>query len=378
MHRFLPLLALLVAGCMETSAVVQRFPFQPPSPPVSPQEVSDFAVALEASASTIQTIFKYGGSQNEIRIRDSYSAAFGDTSIVLPAGCNFSYALSELGGSIVFGSPKPIVTTKVLGVSIHPILDRIVLREPNQAVAHVRDMFGVEHTQLIELPQLSGVPEVDEVRRGGGLPLRSGTTGGGGPDSPSMCTSDSVVPARMLPEPRPLCSKLVPTPASEPMRSQRLPKRKLFFWSANYGHNSPQDWCIPCNRAIKDFDEHYDDLPFELVVDPQDLRPFTTTRPCFQWANCSGKVFKQSGYSGYDALIKAWKDSCLPEVKAAVAAGHRRDLSAMAAYTGPHRGVNNMTVRYHLINHHDFTPEELKGWSEDQLYRIHSACHKDD
>lgn len=123
--------------------------------PVSPTLST---VAVETSASTISTLFKYAGNSNEISIRDDLSVNFGDTGIRLPAGSGFSYVLSELGGTIDFRLPKPVITTHVAGLEVHPILDRIVLRQPNQAVAYATDLFGIQHTKVIELPDSAEKP----------------------------------------------------------------------------------------------------------------------------------------------------------------------------------------------------------------------------
>lgn len=254
------LLLLLLCGCMEVSSPTPTPIALPPALP------GDFAVALEADASTISTIFKYAGASNEISLRDPLVVAFGDNTLSLPAGSAVRYDLSDAGGTISFGSPKPIVTTKAFGLTVHPVLDRIVLRQPDHATAYARDLFGVTHSQCFELPGLA-------------------------PDS----------------------SSLGPVPSPPSQEAQEEPERRD---SVPPEPNIVSRRCLPDNRpsvSVWTIDIEIQsavsgkELPIHFDFNP-DKVAFSNQRPALEWS-VSGRTHRQLGWQGLANFLKAYDTS---------------------------------------------------------------------
>jgi hypothetical protein len=146
------------------------------------------------------------------------------------------------------------------------------------------------------------------------------------------------------------------------LTAESAPRRVLYLLTTT--------GCPPCDRAKKAL-LFGPKLSFDLVIDPPyKLHGFGGTYPFLQYA-VDGKIkFSQTGWNGLPALLAKID----PPAKVA----SRRDVRRMAAFTGRHWGVTGMTVRHHLTAHHGFSEQELVGFSEAELYRIHSACHEDD
>lgn len=271
--RYLPF--LLLVGCMQPSSLPA------PSPRQRPVSVGDVSLAVEADASTISTLFKYAGASNEISLRSDLDLKFGDTGLHLPAGTSFAYELTELGGTVTFGHPKPVVSTKVLGATVHPTLDKIVLRQPNLAVAYATDFLGVQHTSTINLPDI-GQPAVELA-----VPE----------------PAEKKVPApEDLPEPlqKPVPGSPVPPPdkSVKPGMSERdLPI--VFLWTLRYENPDRTD---AVSQAV--INDCYNNGTFHLVVDPKEHKPFSKQRPCLQYSNGS-RTHHQLGWSGLKSFLEA-------------------------------------------------------------------------
>lgn len=255
------LLLLLLCGCMEVSSPTPTPIALPPALP------GDFAVALEADASTISTIFKYAGASNEISLRDPLVVAFGDNTLSLPAGSAVRYDLSDAGGTISFGSPKPIVTTKAFGLTVHPVLDRIVLRQPSHATAYARDLFGVTHSQCFELPGLAP----DSSSKDGPVPSPPSQEAQEEPERrDSVPPEPNIVSRRCLPDNRPSVS----------------------VWTID----------IEIQSAVsgKELPIHFDFNPDKVA--------FSNQRPALEWS-VSGRTHRQLGWQGLANFLKAYESS---------------------------------------------------------------------
>lgn len=332
-------LLLLFVGCMEVPSPVL---VQPPKAAMSELDV-------EVSSSTISALFHSIGPKNAISIRDRLAFSHNGTDVLLPAGANFEYSISELGGTVDFGLPKPVITTYVLGLPVRPILDRIVLSQPDRATAYATDMLGIQHSRTFPLPDLS-TPQAEE---------KVSEYNQSFPSEPAI-TVEPATPPEVRPrgfEPFVPEQELVELTK---LHEQSVPRRNLptasgtiYVWTQNGGQ---QD---------KDLRRHLDTSGFKVIYNPSEPhRPFTKHRPAFQWTT-NGRSHRQIGWSGYEAFLRQWE-------------APTDDLRVLAQYNGPEHGIIGMTPLYHLTHHHGFTPEELRGFTEDQLKRIHSFCHKDD
>lgn len=307
MLKHLALFSLLCIGCMESSSP-DPIPVQPIAAPVS----GDLVMALEADASTISTLFKYAGPSNAITIRDNLSLSFGDTGIRLPAGTGFSYSLTELGGTVSFSSPKPVITTKVAGLTVHPILDRIVLRQPDQAVAYATDLFGIQHTRILDLPKIASA----------------------GPE--------------LSPQPT--------EPLSHPKEAgsvQQLPRRSLpgtvTVWSL--------DGII--ENEVKDYDN--------FVFNP-DRKCFSPLRPAIEYCQ-GGRTYRQLGWQGIDRFVEDSSTEFRAQSAAASAVA-----PAVSSPARPMAGLHSHRCTHYGTKYASYTPSVWSHTAASQGSRPDHTC----
>lgn len=325
---------LFFLGCMETAKVVPApSPPAPWIPPIAPPEADEKGVLpIDLPKATIAQLHKYLGDANAFAIKEQLSFVFPQASITLPAGTNLSYTLSDAGGTIQFARPKPIIETTVWGRKVHPILDKIIISKPNIATAYATDLFGMQHTKEFDLPFL-GEPE------------------------PSP-----IPPGAEIVQPRPL----PPSPTLAPVPELPI----LYFWTTHP--------CMHCDRARGAFASMYPKI-FRVIENPPGKPSFASTSPAFQWSH-NGKLYQTTGFTNINIFLQSYNKTLSKPRIAILPRSHYSGISidVMASYTGKRWGVEGDRVWEHLTQDHHFQPNELRGYSKEQLFKIHSYMHKDD
>lgn len=271
-------------------------------------------VTIETPANVVEAIYRYAGPKNTITAASGWVVQLPNFKAVFVDDSSISYDLTPTGGTIVFNKPKPSVTVWVHGIPLHPELTKIVLVAPAKATLYCQE-FG-ERTIDIDLS----------------------------PEAKPGITGSALEPKVNPPE-------VVPPQKKRPI---------VYMWTM-----VP---CPACDAANTAFAAHRP-LPFDLIKDPNFRLPqMDNMSPWFGIA-VEGKITALKGWPGYNAFMAVYNKAT---------AARPQTVAQLAQYNGPRVAVSGMTVTYHLINHHGFTAVELAGYSEDQLYRIHSACHKED
>lgn len=126
--------------------------------------------------------------------------------------------------------------------------------------------------------------------------------------------------------------------------------------------------CVPCVSA-KTYLTTTAGLPFKVVINPA-FTPgnMPSTRPFLQFT-VNNKVYTKTGWDGGPQFLKFFKDRQTLS---------SQSLKEMSRYQGKIAYIQGMTPLYHLTTHHGFKEYDLKPYSNPELIRIHSACHKED
>ncbi len=337
----LSLLCLLVlVGCQESVPDLKLPDTSPVFPIFHPEHDSE--VKVEIPETLTKSLHTYLGDKNTVALTLPLTIVSKDVTVSLPAGASISYELTDIGGTIVFNNPRPILTVKTWGVTIHPFLDKLVLTSPNHAKAYVTE-FGRQFTKDLEL----------------------------GNDSVSVIGSEEEPPGQQ--EVSPVC----PIPRVVPRQSEVEPLPTVYFWSMS--------GCPPCIAADAAFRSN-GPLPFKVVKNPGFLLPsMPSSRPVFGIEH-HGKIRHVYGWPGYKPFLTLFEEFTGAKPKAKVAKSAHRSpwrpngpiTASMLTYSGKHWGVSGQSVEYHLVHGHRFSPQEIAPFSQDQLFRLHSFCHKDD
>ncbi len=133
------ILFLLCVGCQQIQPAA---PKGDPAPKPGPTEFAH-TLAIEIPSNVVVALHQYLGDKNTVTLAQPLTIKQESLSVLMPAGASVSYSLSDVEGTVIFNKPKPRVTAKLAGITIHPDLDQIDLKAPASATAHVRE-FGRE------------------------------------------------------------------------------------------------------------------------------------------------------------------------------------------------------------------------------------------
>jgi hypothetical protein len=97
------------------------------------------SMRVEAAGSLLGTLQEALGSSGKIVFQPDGPIVISrpEATVTIRPGTEITYSLSERGGVLTFGSPKPRIEAKVLGLRVSPDLTRLELAADNSGIATV-------------------------------------------------------------------------------------------------------------------------------------------------------------------------------------------------------------------------------------------------
>lgn len=101
---------------------------------------TESVLTVTTPADDLKGVQKYIGDGNTVTATKSMHFDFGKTQVDLPAGANCTFSNVEDSVQLTFNPPMPTVTAKVGPLTIHPFLQKILLRPDGTADALVKEL----------------------------------------------------------------------------------------------------------------------------------------------------------------------------------------------------------------------------------------------
>ena len=171
---------------------------------------------------------------------------------------------------------------------------------------------------------------------------------------------------------------VVPVIVQAPRRREQL-NRLMFFTATTCSH------CIPQRTALgwmRDDPKNPwtmgDDETYQIQVVDVDRRPDLKVK--YRIGSIPVLVGIVDGRENdriNGTVTDTWKMAALVKVKPRVERQAERQARKPYArrYSGPAVGVSGMTVYQHLTRDHGYTPQQLAGWSEAEMFDLHADIH---
>lgn len=346
--RYLPLLLLLI-GCVQAPASLAK-PVKKPVPIIQPSKVETSVLKVETDLSLLKGLQTYLGTHNTLTLSEPLKIAKDGTTISLPANTSLNWTFSDAKNVVIFKEPKPVITVKEWGVTLHPVLDQVELLSSEKGQATVTELGK-------------------QFKRDFSLVWHSST---------GNSISESVLPHLEPLKPEP---DLTPIPLSEGLKreigaaSDEKPKKPSLYYFGD------KETCPPCKKAMKELDEYQKagkELPFELVKNSTEKKqPKDSGTPCWMWTDSKGEWVYIDGWKNVEHLIKEFNKSV--GVKKASATVRTRTTGRCQIGFGGSWVENKLgyTSVHHLVYDHHIPYDSLRPYVNDQnaLNWIHGWAH---